>query len=209
MFKRMLKHCKKPGSNFAGRFVLKSMNRGHRKRALYHLEHLPVCEGDLALDIGCGGGDNLRNLAEMTNGKVVGIDYSPASVKMSRKFCRDLIRQGLVRVIEGNVAQLPFKDNRFHIATAFETTYFWPDLTANFKEVYRILRPGGRFLIGVDDYEHALPWTKHITDMHVYTDDEMLTAMKTAGFRDLEVYHPEASENLDCVTFVGFKRSDA
>ena len=33
------------------------------------------------------------------------------------------------------------------MATAFETVYFWPELAQNFREVYRVLKPGGTFFI--------------------------------------------------------------
>ena len=33
------------------------------------------------------------------------------------------------------------------MVTAFETVYFWPELAQNFREVYRVLKPGGVFFI--------------------------------------------------------------
>lgn len=46
-----------------------------------------------------------------------------------------------------NVAQLLFADEQFDLATAFETVYFWPGPADSFREVYRVLRLGGTFLI--------------------------------------------------------------
>ena len=38
-------------------------------------------------------------------------------------------------------------DNRFDAVTAFETVHFWPNLPRCFREVYRVLKPDGTFLI--------------------------------------------------------------
>ncbi len=46
---------------------------------------------------------------------------------------------------QASVAELPFKAEQFEVVTAFETVYFWPELTQNFREVYRVLKPGGDF----------------------------------------------------------------
>jgi ubiquinone/menaquinone biosynthesis C-methylase UbiE len=53
--------------------------------------------------------------------------YQRKKLKLSRKF-----------------SSLPFKDEKFDLATAFETIYFWPDLVNDFKEVNRVLKSGGK-----------------------------------------------------------------
>ena len=45
------------------------------------------------------------------------------------------------------MAELPFGAEQFEVVTAFETVYFWPELAQNFREVYRVLKPGGIFFI--------------------------------------------------------------
>ena len=46
---------------------------------------------------------------------------------------------------QASVAELPFEAEQFEVVTAFETVYFWPELVQNFREVYRVLKPGGVF----------------------------------------------------------------
>lgn len=46
---------------------------------------------------------------------------------------------------QASVAELPFEAEQFDVVTAFETVYFWPELAQNFREVYRVLKPGGIF----------------------------------------------------------------
>ncbi len=48
---------------------------------------------------------------------------------------------------QGDASSLAFPDTSFELATAFETVYFWPGLEKCFKQVFRVLRPGGVFMI--------------------------------------------------------------
>ena len=55
------------------------------------------------------------------------------------------IADGRCAVLQGSVADMMFADNWFDAVTAFETVYFWPDLPRCFREVWRVLKPGGTF----------------------------------------------------------------
>ena len=74
-----------------------------------------------------------------------GIDYSAVSVEKARKVNAGAIAAGRCTVQQASVAELPFEAEQFDVVTAFETVYFWPDLAQNFREVYRVLKPGGTF----------------------------------------------------------------
>ena len=132
-----------------GNIQLKSMNKEHTPLALWNLKHLDIKPDDIVLDVGCGGGININRMAEKAK-KVYGVDYSIESVKLSREVNRDLIGQGKVEVLEGDVQSLPFEDNTFDIITAFETVYFWPNIEKSFGEVKRVLKPGGTFMMGME-----------------------------------------------------------
>ena len=66
--------CKPKG--IGGRIMVGMMNTGHSAMAEWGFKHLKIAENDICLDIGCGGGANVKRLLnKATNGKVTGIDY--------------------------------------------------------------------------------------------------------------------------------------
>jgi ubiquinone/menaquinone biosynthesis C-methylase UbiE len=52
-----------------------------------------------------------------------------------------------VKVVIAGATALPFADNAFDKALCVHVLYFWSDLRANFKEIARVLKPGGRFAL--------------------------------------------------------------
>ena len=57
------------------------------------------------------------------------------------------IASGRVEVQQATVSQLPFANNTFHLVTAIETHYYWPNHLHDLREIYRVLRPGGSLLL--------------------------------------------------------------
>ena len=138
--------CKPKG--FAGKIMVNMMNTGHAALAEWGLTHIKIRDDDFCLDIGCGGGANLKRLlGKSSNGHITGVDYSEVSVQKSKKLNRAAIQEGRCEVLQGNVMNLPFSENTFHLVTAFETIYFWPGIQVAFQQVYRVLKNGGTFLI--------------------------------------------------------------
>ena len=135
---------------------------------------------------------------------VTGVDYSSVSVEKSRKVNADAIAKGRCKVLEASVASLPFMADKYAMATAFETVYFWPDIEKSFAEVRRILSPGGKFLIVNEDdglSGNNGKWEKIIEGMHTYTPDELLTRLTAVGFKNV-VFHRNESKHWLCVTAI-------
>lgn len=171
-----------------GKAALSHMNEAHGAGTRWALEPLNIADDSQLLDIGCGGGLAMNLLRQKFNGgAVAGVDYSPTAVEETTKFNKSAVERGECTVTQGSVSELPFEGNHFDLVTAFETVYFWPELTQNFAEVLRVLRPGGKFLIfnATDGLtkEHEF-WAEQIEGMRIYTADELCATLRQAGFED-------------------------
>ena len=194
-------NTKKP-EGLGGKIMVAMMNSGHSKLADWGMSFLGLSTDAAVLDCGCGGGANLcKLLKRCPNGTVTGIDYSSVSVEKSKKLNAKTISEGRCCVLETSVAVLPFEDNKFDVVTAFETVYFWPGLVDCFREVYRVTKTGGIFLIcneATGDTDKNDKWTQLIDGMTIYRDAQLKTALREAGFTNIQI-HKNKKDWL-CVT---------
>lgn len=188
-----IRQCRKP-TGWMGRRLARAMNIGHGGLTSWGLEPLRIGTDSRVLDIGCGGGQTIRRLAALaTNGRVDGVDYSSASVAVAQQQNADLIAAGRVTVQQGSVSHLPFPDASFDVVTAIETHYYWPDLANDFREVLRVLKPGGRFVLVAEAFKgRRMDWAHRfimqgVLRSNYLTLDEHRTALLEAGFTDVDV----------------------
>ena len=194
-------NTRKP-EGLGGKIMVAAMNVGHSAMARWGLRFLKIAPDAKVLDCGCGGGANLRELLKRCpQGIVKGIDYSAVSVEKARKLNQCAVQEGRCVVWQGSVEHIIFAKDWFDAVTAFETVYFWPDLPQCFQEVYRVLKPGGSFLIcnecgGENDRDEK--WTQKIEGMTIYRDKELKAYLEQAGFCGVEIHKNE--KDWLCVT---------
>lgn len=191
MFNYLLQNARNPKSNWIGRLFLCGMNAGHGKMAEWSFGFLPLDKEQELLDIGCGGGKNIKIMSrQLPDARIYGIDYSEASIKKSESLNRKAVEEGRVILINGNVNDLPFEQDKFDVVTAFETVYFWQPIEQSLAQVYKVLKKGGRFMISCEEHDpkSAQIWTDRISGMKVYTPQDMEELLKQAGFDSLEIH---------------------
>lgn len=185
----------------SGKIMVAMMNLGHTPVACWGLRFLKLAPNANVLDCGCGGGANIKRLLKKCpRGSVTGLDYSPVSVEKSKKVNQTAIAEGRCAVLQGSVAELPFKTEEFDGVTAFETVYFWPDILQSFQEVYRVLKPGGTFFICNEsngDTDKDEKWTETIGGMIIYKDVELKAYLEQAGFHEVQI---QKKKSWLCVT---------
>ena len=175
----------------AGRAMLARMNESHAKLVAWGLAHIDFAPHDTVLDIGCGGGNTLARMAErVTEGHLVGIDYAETSVEASRAFNAGLIEAGRMEILHGSVEHLPFADGHFDAVVTVESFYFWPSPEESLKEVARVIRRGGTFLLlaeiyGRDDLPEGIRAKIAGYDLTNPTPEEFERLVRAAGFSDV------------------------
>jgi ubiquinone/menaquinone biosynthesis C-methylase UbiE len=182
------------------------MNSRHSKVTDWGLSHVSIEKDYTVLDVGCGGGRTLSKLAERaTQGKVYGLDYSEASIEASNKTNAHWIELGRVEIRHGCVSTLPFDDGMFDLVTAVETHFWWPNLPGGVREVFRVLKPGGKFIIVAEVYKGANTRMARMCEKHApKTGMTLLDAgehrelLANAGYQDVQVFE-EKHKGWICV----------
>jgi ubiquinone/menaquinone biosynthesis C-methylase UbiE len=200
----VFRQVRKP-SGWLGKRIVQGMNLSHAKMTDWGLQQVTVSKNATILDIGCGGGWTVRNLAALApEGKVIGLDYSAASVAVSRDTNAKQIEAGRVEIEHGSVQALPFPDRTFDIVTAVETHYYWPDLPANVREIWRVLKPGGTFALIAETYRGGPLRLIYSIVMPLLraaylSDTEHRELLSRAGFTEVATKH-RSGRNWICAT---------
>lgn len=183
---------------FFGRIILRGMNKGHASLSRWGLSQIEWKSNWTILDIGCGGGANLKRMADFCpQGKIYGIDISSESVKFARKEIKKLLNTRCF-ISQGNVMNLPYEKGTFDLITAFETVYFWGNLQKTFNEVHRVLKNGGLFLICCEASDPSdETWTSRIDGMVVHSAQDLESCLARCGFSNITT-HRRNKENI-CV----------
>jgi ubiquinone/menaquinone biosynthesis C-methylase UbiE len=195
LFKKFISQTRKP-EGFMGKMMVNGMNGGHARMADWGLSHLDTVNPMEIVELGCGGGRNAGELLKKyPAAKVTAIDYSDVSVGKAREYNKAMIEAGRCTVRQGDVSALDLPAEKYNLATAFETIYFWPGLERCFAQVAKVLKTGGTFMVvnesdGTD--EASLKYEKMIDGMKCHTVEEIESALKGAGFSEVKSdHHPD------------------
>jgi ubiquinone/menaquinone biosynthesis C-methylase UbiE len=170
-------------SGLFGRLLLRIMARGTTPLNLEVLDALRIADGDRVLEVGFGHGKTLATAAASTpTATFAGIDVSADAVRVASRRCRNEIAAGRMELQLGDARALPWADASFAKAFTVHTIYFWSDPIACLRELRRVVRPGGRLIVGFcersPEVEAAFPPAIY----HLYSGDEVIEMLRGAGF---------------------------
>ena len=113
------------------------------------IDHLDLSSGSAVLEVGFGSGKALSQIAaRVREGFVAGVDPSDVMLRHARFRNARYLRSGRMELQSGLAGDLPYPDERFDRAFAVHVIYFWTEPLAELGELRRVLRPGGRMLLG-------------------------------------------------------------
>ena len=174
-----------------------------------------IREGNMVLDLGSGAGIDVFKASILVgpNGGVIGIDSTPEMIAKAR----DIAERNGYQNVEfrlGEIEHMPVGDNTIDLALSNCVLNLLPDKLEGFREIYRVLKPGGRIVIS--DLTTKNPkacadvdpssWAACVAG--AITKDEYLQLLEESGFHDLRATGDGPSTGLVSVTITGHKPLD-
>jgi ubiquinone/menaquinone biosynthesis C-methylase UbiE len=158
---------------------------------------MDVQPGDHVLEVGFGNGANLELLAERAaSGHVAGAEIAKTAVEMASRKNARAIAEGRVTLHHTDGGALPFEDGAFDKACTVATMYVIADPGAVFKQMHRVLKPGGLAAVTFPVRENFMRFKPAKTEgfyLHQLADLE-------AAFRDTGFVETRTERN-DAVRF--------
>jgi arsenite methyltransferase len=179
MFYALAKQLGNPRGWF-GRAVMPSfLTQGNRTILDAAVRALGAKPGERIVDVGFGGGYALQLIAPMVKPlRVTGVEISEAMIDAAKHRWGDAIE-----VHRADALDMPFRDGWFDGVVSVNTIYFWNDPPAVLREFRRVLKPGGRLVLGIQKKE-VMRWSP-VTwfGFRLYSLAEIERMLDVAGFQ--------------------------
>lgn len=158
-------------------------------------QYAGISEGNTVIDLGSGAGNDcfIARAEVGESGKVIGIDFSPQMIAKARN---NALKRGYTNVefLEGDIENMPLQDNMADVIVSNCVLNLLPQKDLIFKEIYRVLKPGGHFCISDVVLNGAFP--KEFTDnaamyagciASAIQREDYLKEIEKADFRNIRI----------------------
>jgi len=181
-------------TGFFGKILAKGMARGHKEFYKNAARVINPTNDDKYLEIGFGSGVFINKYMSHVS-KIAGIDYSEDMVRLASDINRKLVESGKAEFKNGYASSLPWADNEFTIVAMIEVFFFLDETEIILKEIFRVLKPGGRLIIEMgfnkdDEVDNSRIIKK--MGLKLYSGEEMKKLLKKAGFSDIVIEYYKA-----------------
>jgi arsenite methyltransferase len=173
-----------------------------------------IQDGDIVLDLGSGAGIDVFKASTKVGpaGRIIGVDSTPEMIGKAREIAEKNGYQN-VEFRLGEIEHMPVESNTVDVAISNCVLNLLPDKLPGFREIHRVLKPGGRLVISDLTTRHSGPQNLNDVDPSTWaacvagaiSREEYLQLLTQAGFQELSSRDAGASTGLISVTIIGVK----
>ncbi|KAG6475688.1 hypothetical protein ZIOFF_064917 [Zingiber officinale] len=133
--------------HFASRWKGESLRESIKRHEHFLALQLALKPGMKVLDVGCGIGGPLREIARFSSTSITGLNNNEYQIS------RGMELNGLAGLtkscefVKGDFMKMPFSDDTFDAVYSIEATCHAPDVVGCYKEIYRVLKPGQYYAV--------------------------------------------------------------
>ncbi|MFN3370490.1 MAG: class I SAM-dependent methyltransferase, partial [Sphingomonadaceae bacterium] len=115
------------------------------------------------------------------------------------------LRLPAARVMVGQAEALPLDDASLDKAASVNSLYFWADLETPIGELARVLKPGGRLVLGFQTADAVRAWPGHVNGFAAWETGAIRAAVEAGGFRRIDETAAHDWRVRDYVTLVALR----
>lgn len=192
--------------HFSRFFPGDSFKDGIARHEHYIAYRAGITENDLVLDVGCGVGGPAREIVRFTGCNVVGYNNNDYQITKANHYNKKYGFSDKIKFVKGDFMNMEFENNTFDKIYAIEATCHAPTLEGVYRELYRVLKPGGTFAfyewVMTDSYDENNPEHRNIAYQievgcsipKIFNVEVARQALRKVGF---EIIHDEDLAEYD------------
>ncbi|XP_061996534.1 cycloartenol-C-24-methyltransferase isoform X2 [Rosa rugosa] len=131
--------------HFAPRWKGESLRESIKRHEHFLALQLGLKPGQKVLDVGCGIGGPLREIARFSSTSITGLNNNEYQITRGKELNRIVGIDKTCDFVKADFMKIPFPENTFDAVYAIEATCHAPDAYGCYKEIYRVLKPGQCF----------------------------------------------------------------
>lgn len=155
------------------------------------LEYLSVNGPACMLDVGCGVGIPALHMARVSAASIVGINISEVELAIATEKALASSLSDQLTFQYADMTQMPFEQDAFDGVYAIESLCHVPERIDAFREIYRVLKPGKRFVFS-DPFVHNIPFQEDVAIEALWhcssiTTRDLIERLHATGFTELSL----------------------